>query len=90
MLLLSKDFLLALGALLVGEEYRFALILLVKGLRLYGSIVNLALPALRLLGELFVGTLVGGYILEYILHIYQCELLRIRAHCRNYGKQGCQ
>ncbi len=51
------------------------LIVLIQGLGLGGQCIDLSLPFLRHLIQLLVGTLIGGDILQDILHIHQCELL---------------
>ena len=74
--LLGNDSVLLGLLLLLGEEHDLVLIVLVECLGLGGQCVDFCLPLFGGLVQLFVGTLVGGDILQDILHIDERELLR--------------
>lgn len=67
--LLLHDSILTGFLLLLREEDNLVLIVLIEGLRLYLQCVNLGLPLLGHLIELFVGSLVGRDVLEDIVHV---------------------
>ena len=73
-----------LGFLLLGEEKRLILVVLVQGLSLKVQSLDLGLPALGELIELLVGTLICRNPVQDIFHIYQGELLRT---CTDANKQ---
>ena len=73
--LFLDDGVLTLFLLLLREEDGFVLVVLVEGLGLDGDGLDLCLPLLRRLAELLVGALVGGDILQDVLHIDEGELL---------------
>ena len=82
--LFLHDGLLSCLLLFLREKHQLVLIVFIHcgGLGVEG--LDLGLPFLRYLVELLVGTLVGGYVFEDILHVEQRKLLCAgREHCRN-------